>query len=123
MNAANAPAGQRTILYQIRQGSIPIDFDFTVEPLGEGEPLEGELEITASSWIIPGTPQRIPLQARHQVRRGMWNTFFTLAIIPEIDVRITPVPRSAGGLSSFFVIILIIALIIVGAALFMFLGR
>ncbi len=119
MKPTLAPAGQRTVLYQIRQGSIPVDLDFTVQPAHAGQELKGILEITASSWIIPGTPRRIPLQARHQVTRGFFNTFFTLAIIPEVDVRVTPAPRASTRSSPAFrvTIILLIAFVIIGAAL------
>jgi|GEM_PF-2046194 len=114
MNTTIAPAGARTVIYQIRQGSIPVELNFLVQPLDDNEELHGELEITASSWIIPGTPERMPLQSRHQVRRGMWNTFFTLAVIPQVDVKISPSPReSSGKLMPFFVITLLIVTFII----------
>lgn len=89
MKILNAPAGERTLLYQIRQGSLPLSFDFSVAPVNAEESLSGVLEVTASSWIVPQAPQRLPLQARHQVERGMFNTFFTLAIIPDVTVEVT----------------------------------
>lgn len=121
MQPTQAPAGQRTILYRIRQGSIPMEFDFTVAPLREGEELRGELEVTASSWIVPGEPRRMPLQSRHQVKRGFFNTFFTLAIIPEVDVMVTPVNKGFGGNSAFLIVIsVLVAIVIIAAVLMMF---
>ncbi|TLD68760.1 hypothetical protein FEM03_20720 [Phragmitibacter flavus] len=125
MRTTIAPAGQRTEIYKIRQGSIPMHFDFTVEPVEDGAKLSGVLEVTSSAWIIPQAPQRLPLQARHQVKRGMFNTFFTLAVIPDVEVRVAPVRDDEGGGSGkIFVLVLglLIGLILAMAIGMFFLG-
>jgi hypothetical protein len=124
VNPTIARAGERTLLYRIRQGSIPIDFDFTVTPVHPHQALGGALEVSASAWIFTSTPQRFPLQARHQLRRGFWNTFFSIEIIPAVDVHVTPVPvkRTAFG-SAFFLAVAGVTLAIVLAALWLFLGN
>jgi hypothetical protein len=125
MNPVVARAGQRTELYRIRQGSIPIDFDFTVTPLQAQQSLAGYLEVSSSTWIFPGTPQRMVLQPRHQVRRGFWNTFFTLAIVPDVDVQIAPVASESSVRANGFIgiVALAVGVVVIAAVLMMWLTR
>lgn len=118
MKPIHAPAGQRTILKKIRQGSIPMEFDFTIEPASPGTPLKGLMEVAASHWILPQTPTQFPLESRHRIKRGMWNTFFTITIIPDVDVVVTRPedPSSEGKPSMFLWVILAIAVLLVIAA-------
>jgi len=118
MQPIHAPAGQRTVLKKIRQGSIPMEFDYAIEPATPGTPLEGLMEVTASQWILPQAPKQFPLETRHRIKRGMWNTFFTITIIPDVDVVVTqPEDSSGGGKPSMFLwLILAIAVLIVVAA-------
>ena len=111
-----ARAGERTVLYRIRQGSIPIDFDFTVTPVHSGQMLTGYLEVRASAWIIPGAPEQIRLLPRHQLRRGFWNTFYTLTIVPEVDVQIMPVLADRASSTSMFNLVIITAIVVIAVA-------
>ena len=64
------------------------DYHFTVEPAAPGTAVAGTLEVVASQWIFPGTPKRLPLEPRHTVTAGMFNTFFEMAVIPDVDVTV-----------------------------------
>jgi uncharacterized membrane protein len=47
---------------------------------------------------------------------GFWNTFFTLTIIPDVDVQIMPVSTNRADSTSNFAIVIIAAVAVVAVA-------
>lgn len=119
MTGVHAPANRRTVVRTRRHSSMVTDYHFTVVPASPDGVLAGTLEITASQWIFPGTPRRLPLQARHQVTAGMFHTFFELAVIPEIDVIFTFTDATFSGnprpFSKGFAVALLLLFVLIAA--------
>jgi hypothetical protein len=115
MSTILAPAGQRTVLRRRNHSSLVDHYHFVVQPLAADGPLTGVLEVIASQWIFPGSPQRQPLQARHVVTAGRWATFFELAVIPETDVVVIFTAPPAGASSPQCGLLLVILLVLIVA--------
>ena len=123
MTPISAPAGQRTVIRTRNHSSMVTDYHFTVTPANPAEEIHGTLEIIASQWIFPGTPKTQPLQSRHSVTAGMFNTFFKIAVIPQTNVIIHFTDAEFTGKPKSLVLPIILiaaALIIIGAAAAMF---
>lgn len=113
MTEINAAAGQRVAVIRRALSSVPIDYRFSVRPAILGQALAGSVEVRKSRWIIPGTPVTFPLQPDNVVSAGLWNTFMSVDVVPDVDVVIT---TSSWSIRSLRVILLLAVVIVAMSA-------
>ena len=71
-----------------------------------------------SRWILPGPRVSTPLEATNVVSAGIWNTFVSVDVVPEVDAVIEIEARRVRHLLP----LLFVALLIVALALAMILA-
>ena len=99
MKEIQIAAGSRTRIIQRQFSSLKVTYTFTASPMGQDSHLAGTVEIKGSDWILPKPLQRLPLKPTNTVTAGVWDTFFSVYVIPEVDVVISLPSKSMGSLS------------------------
>lgn len=115
MKQIHAAAGQRVAVIRRAFSSMPVDYQFSARAVIPGETLGGIVEIRKSRWIFPGAPVKLPLQASNVVSAGLWNTFVSVDVIPEVNAVITTEGRRMRNLRP----ILLLALLVIALAVAM----
>ena len=96
MKEIQIAAGCKTRIIRRRFSSLATTYTFAAVPTHQGTSLTGTVEIKGSNWIFPKSVKRIPLQSSNTVMAGVWDTFFSVDVIPEVDVVITVPSKSFG---------------------------
>ncbi len=109
MPTVSIRAGERTRIIRKLSNSLATEYELSVQPVNPGESVSGEIEVSGSSWLFPKTPERMPLQAENIVRKGTWDTLYSVYVRPESDVIVSV---TGGSVKSRF-LYLIIAIVIV----------
>jgi hypothetical protein len=111
MDEIRAARGQRVEVVRRSFSSMPMDYRFSARAAAPDERLAGVVETRKSRWILPGPRTRLPLETSNVVSAGFWNTFVSVAVIPDVDAVITIERRSIRSLRPLlFVALLIVAL-------------
>ena len=98
MKSIRVAAGCKTRIIRRQFSSLVTTYTFDVIPTIPDSDLVGIVEVQGSDWIFPKSPQRMPLQSRNRVTAGMWDTFFSVYVISDVDVVISLPSRAIGGL-------------------------
>lgn len=98
MKEIQIAAGRKTRIIRRRFSSLAMTYTFDAFPMRQDTYLTGTVEIKGSDWIFPKPAKRMPLQSSNTVMAGVWDTFFSVYVIPEVDVVITMPSKSFGGL-------------------------
>jgi hypothetical protein len=77
---------RRRILHMVSD-SIPQQVRFEATALGAG-PVGGVVEVCGSRWLFRKAPARQPLQSDNLVRKGAFDTLFSVYVTPDQDTRI-----------------------------------
>lgn len=80
--------GERHEIVKVLFDSVPDDFNFTVEPLAGDEELTGKVEVTGSIWLFRREPVAHELLPTNSFHKNFWDSYFTIEVIPDQDVRI-----------------------------------
>lgn len=88
MKIIEVKAGERKRIIRKLSSSMQQTFNFAAEPVKEGEILSGTIEVKGSRWIFPKTPVMQKLEENNTVEKGVWDTIYSVHIIPECDVKI-----------------------------------
>lgn len=115
MREISIAAGCKRRIIRRRFSSLATTYQFNAASTAPDRPLAGTVEIKGSTWIFPKPAQRVPLQASHTVTAGVWDTFFSVDVIPEVDAVISLPSRSWPGVG--WVLGLVAAIAIVAIAL------
>ena len=111
MDEIHAARGQRVKVVRRSFSSMPMDYRFSARPVVPGGRLEGVVEVRKSRWILPGPGTSQPLEASNTVSAGLWNTFMSVDVVPDVDaVILLERPRVRNLLPLLFVALLIVAL-------------
>ena len=79
--------------------------------------LAGSVEIKGSNWIFPKAIERLPLQPTNTFTASVLDTFFSVYVIPEVDIVISLPSKSFGGL--LWLIGLVVVIVVLAASLFL----
>ena len=115
MTNINAAAGRRVAVIRRAFSSVPMDYSFSVTAAIPGETVSGTIEIRKSHWIIPGSPGTLPLQENNVVSAGLWNTFMSVDVIPDVDVVISTGGWSIRNLRT--ILLLAVVVVVITAAM------
>lgn len=89
--------GYKMRIIQRQFSSLAVTYTFDAVPMIQDGYLAGIVEIKGSHWIFPKPIQRVALQPSNTVTAGVWDTFFSVYVIPEVDVVISLPSKSIGG--------------------------
>ena len=117
MKEIQIAAGCKTRIIRRRFSSLAMTYTFDAFPTRQDNYLTGIVEIKGSDWIFPKPAKKIPLQSSNTVMAGVWDTFFSVYVIPEVDVVITMPSKSFGGL--LWVIGMVVIVVVVAFSLFL----
>ena len=110
-NPLPIPGGHRRIILKRRFSSVPLDYHFSIKPAHPGESVSGVVEVKGSRWFFPKTVKIIPLREDLMVSAGYWDTFFTVAVIPDHDVVVTQERQGGSRFLRVVAIAVIVALL------------
>ena len=119
MKRIQVPAGCKTRIIRRRFSSLMMTYIFDAAPTIQDDDLMGTVEVRGADWIFPKSPQRMPLQSRNTVTAGIWDTFFSVYVIPDVDVVISLPSRAVKGLPWIIGLVAIAIVVIVAIALFL----
>lgn len=88
MTTIEIKAGERKRIIRRFSNSLQATYQFAAEPVG-GNPVSGTVEVKGSKWIFPKPAASQPLKPDNSVEKGMWDSFFSVHVIPDSDVKIT----------------------------------
>ncbi len=112
MKVVEVRAGERRRIISALSSSMPTTYRFRAET-DEGEP-SGTIEVQGSNWVFPKAPVTTDLEADNVVDKGVWDTKFSITVIPDVDVRITIERRSTRSVGVFVAVIgVIVALAVI----------
>lgn len=111
MKEIRIAAGCKTRIIRRQLSSMASTYTFNAAPIIENGYLAGTIEIKGSDWIFPKPSKKVPLEASNIVTVGVWETFFAVYIIPEVDVLIT-LPSESFGIW-LWLIVLVAAVVVV----------
>lgn len=117
MKEIQIAAGHKTRIIRRQFSSLATTYTFEVVPANPNDGLVGTLEVKGSDWIFPKAAKRVPLQPNNRVTAGVWDTFFSVYVIPEVDVVVTLPSKSWGSL--LWLIGLVVVVIAVAISLFL----
>jgi len=112
MKSITIAKGERAKVLSKFSNSLAMTYRFTAEPVHAGDTLSGSVEVSGSNWIIPKPARTQPLAQSNAVEKGVWDTFYSVSVVPDCDVTITLDGKSMGHVSR----TLILAALIVAVA-------
>ncbi len=89
MKEITVVAGSRVAIIRRAFSSVPLDYRFSATAAMPGQTLSGTVEVKKSRWLLPGPLEKRSLQANNVVTAGMWNTFMSVDVVPDVDIVIT----------------------------------
>ncbi len=89
MKIIEVKAGERRRIICSFSNSTQKTYHFRAETPGGGGNVSGIIEVRGSRWLFPKPPVTRKLEAENHVDKGMWDTLFSVFVIPDCDVKIT----------------------------------
>ena len=89
MKTIHVQAGQPTKIIGKFSNSIATTYQFTATSESAIQSLSGTIDIRGSNWIFPKPATTQSLQVENTVSKSMWDTFFSVYVTSDQDVRIT----------------------------------
>lgn len=89
MKPIEVKAGKRTRILRSRSSSIAMSYRFSAKPLKPKDKISGTIEIKGSNWLFPRKPITQQLEASNLVNKRAWDTFYSIYVTPECDVKIS----------------------------------
>ena len=104
--------GERTKVLSRFSNSLDMTYRFRAEPVSAADTVSGTVEVKGSNWIFSKPPVSQPLARENEVSKGMWDTFYSVYVVPDCDVSIT---WDASSLGSSTKLIIAISLVVTAA--------
>jgi len=82
-------AGERQRIIRKFSGSIVATYQFSAEPVNSTDTLSGTVEVKGSRWLFSKPVETQSLQRQNSVHKGMWDTFYSVYVVPDVDVDIS----------------------------------
>lgn len=102
--------GETKCLLKRQSSSIPETIEFEATPLHANETVAGQVEIRSAAIIVPLAPRHQPLVAMNAVQKKGTDTWFSIWVTPEVDVR---VQMLGSANMKFFWILIAIAMVVI----------
>lgn len=114
MKIIEVKAGERKRIIRSISNSMQRTYNFAAEPMVDGQKLSGVVEVKGSRWIFPKPTIIQKLQTENTVAKGMWDTFYSVHIVPECDVKIMFIDSRLRNIAVYLtlaILVLIIAIV------------
>lgn len=114
-------AGERTKIMTKNFSSLDMTYRFRADPVDAAAEVSGTVEMKGSNWVFPKPFASQPLKRDNKVHKGIWDTFYSVYVIPDCDVTITRMASSFGHLARLVTavsLVIAVALIVVIFTLF-----
>ncbi len=108
MKTIRIKSGQRKRIIRQFSNSLQQTYDFSATALDGNAEVSGIVEVQGSKWMFPKPPLRLDLKRENLVEKGMWDTFYSVYVIPNGDVEITLKPTRTNKLWIYLVIVLVV---------------
>ena len=105
-------AGERKRVLRKFSNSMAMTYNFSAEPINPDQEVSGTVEINGSNWIFPGKPVHQKLVAENAAVKGMWNSFYSVFVTPDVDVRVT---FARSSLKAPLILALLVSVVIIAA--------
>ena len=119
MEETTIKAGEKTRIIRKVSNSMATKYQFSVKPVVSGQTVSGKVEIAGSSWLANKKPVMQALRSDNEVSKGMWDTFYSVYVIPDQDVVVS---LSSSQLNSKMIYLVLVIAIIAFAAVLMAAG-
>ena len=86
MKEITAVAGSRVAIIRRAFSSVPLDYRFHAKTAVAGQVLSGSVEVKKSRWLMPGPLEKLSLEENNVVSAGMWNTFMSVDVVPDVEI-------------------------------------
>lgn len=113
MKFIEAKAGERQRIIHRFSNSVKTTYHFTARPLNPDLPLSGNVEVAGSRWIFPKPAVTQNLLPENTVNKGMWDTFYSVYVVPDCDVNITLAPTAFSKAGIYLAIAVAIIAVVV----------
>ncbi len=122
MTKINAVAGERVAIIRRAFSSAPLDYRFSAKAAVAGQALRGSVEVKKSHWIMPGPLEKLPLAENNVFSAGMWNTFMSVDVVPDVDVVIDIEGWSLGGRGAMRLLVFAVIVVVASVAVVLMFG-
>jgi len=107
-------AGERKRIIRKFSSSIVATYKFSAEPVDSNDNISGKIEVKGSNWLFPKSAETQDLQQQNSVQKGMWDTFYSVFVTPDVDVKIKMEKSGIGSLWIYITIAILILIFAVG---------
>ena len=108
--------GERKKIIKRFSNSMQMTYNFNAEPMAEGEKLSGIVEVSGSNFLLPKPSVEEQLRPVNSVEKGMWDSFYSVYVVPDNDVKIILQGSNINGI--WFYIIVALVIVAVASSLF-----
>jgi len=89
MKTIEVKSGGKKCIIKRFSNSLQTTYSFSAKPVNPGDAVSGVIEVRGSNWIFPKPPVTLELQHDNSVEKGMWDTFYSVYVVPKTDVKIS----------------------------------
>jgi hypothetical protein len=107
-------AGERRRIIRRFSSSVVATYQFSAEPLDSNDKISGRVEVRGSRWLFSKPVETQALQQQNSVKKGMWDTFYSVYVAPDVDVKIKLQKSGIGTLWIYITIAIMILIFAVG---------
>lgn len=111
MKIIEVKAGERKRIVRSLSNSMQKTYNFAAEPVADGQVLSGTIEVKGSRWIFPKAPYMQKLEENNSVEKGVWDTIYSVYVIPECDVRIMFIDARLRNIAIYLTLAIFITII------------
>jgi len=108
MKTIKIRSGERKRIIRQFSNSLQQTYSFSAKPVEPDTAISGIVEVQGSKWLFPKPPLKLDLKRENLVEKGMWDTFYSVYVIPGTDVEIALKPTRTNRLWIYLVIVVII---------------
>jgi len=106
-------AGERKRIIRRFSSSVVATYQFSAKPVDSNDKVSGRVEVKGSRWLFSKPVETQALQQLNSVKKGRWDTFYSVYVAPDVDAKIT---LKKSGIGTLWIYITIAILILLFAA-------
>ncbi len=107
-------AGERRRIIRRFSSSVVATYKFSAEPVDSNDNVSGRIEVKGSRWLFSKPTETQALQQKNVVEKGMWDSFYSVYVVPDVDVKIKLQKSGIGSLWIYITIAILILIFAVG---------
>ena len=108
MKTIKIRSGEKKRIIRQFSNSLQQTYSFSAKPVDPDAAISGVVEVQGSNWLFPKPPLKLELKRENLVEKGMWDTFYSVYVIPNNDVEIVLKPTRTNRLWIYLLVVLIV---------------